>query len=562
MSTLPERESMDYDVVIVGGGPAGLSAAIKLKQLAAAKNQEISVCVVEKGGEIGAHILSGNVFNPRALKELFPNFLEMGALGEDPTLATHDEFRYLLSSTKSLAVPSLFIPPPMHNEGNYIISLSQLVRWLGVQAEELGVEIYPGFPAAEVLYDESGKSVVGIATRDAGIDKTGKPKGEGGFVRGMELRAKQTLFAEGCRGSCSEEIMDKFNLRPQSGVRQNYGLGVKEVWEIPQEKHRAGFIQHTAGWPMDVATYGGSFLYHMKPNLVLVGFVVGLSYENPYLSPYQEFQRFKHHPMVSKHLEGGTCVQYGARTLNEGGYQALPKLTFNGGMLLGCSAGFLNVAAVKGSHTAIKSGIEAAEAVFAAKPQGEEELPSGLELTDYQRRMDTNWVHDELYSTRNFAAGFKMGGGLISGTLVGGITSLFTRGKEPFTLAGSKKRDCDYTKPASQCQPIDYPKPDGVLSFDLLTNLQRSGTNHEEDQEAHLRVKPERRDMAEGKSLEEFAGPEQRFCPAKVYEYHEGKLVINAQNCVHCKACSIKTPNEFIKWTVPEGGGGPAYTQT
>jgi electron-transferring-flavoprotein dehydrogenase len=472
------------------------------------------------------------------------------ALGEDPTPAAHDEFRFLTSGTGSIKVPGMFVPPPLHNEGNYVISLSQLVRWLGDKATEMGVEVYPGFPASEVLY-EDGK-VVGIATRDAGIDKYGKPKDT--FVRGMELRAKQTIFAEGARGSCSEEVMDKFKLREKSQDSQSYGLGLKEVWEIPQEQHRPGYIQHTAGWPMDSSTYGGSFLYHMKPNLVLVGFVVGLDYKNPFLNPYQEFQRFKHHPAIAKHLNGGSCVSYGARVLNEGGYQAIPKLTFPGGVLAGCSAGFLNVAAIKGSHTAIKSGIEAAEAVSAAIAKEQ------TEAVEYQERMEKSWVFEELYKTRNFATGFKWG--LIPGTLISGITSIVTRGREPFTLSKHEKglRDCDATKPAKECKPIEYPKPDGVLSFDLLTNLQRSGTNHEEDQEAHLRIKPELKKFPESESLKVFDGPEQRFCPAKVYEYHEGKLIINAQNCLHCKACSIKTPGQFIKWTVPEGGGGPAYS--
>lgn len=562
------RESVPYDVLIVGAGPAGLSAAIRIKQLAQERGKDLSVCVVEKGAEVGAHILSGNVFEPKGLSELIPNWRELGAPLE--TEVTSDHFLFLTNDNKSYELPQVFLPPQLHNEGNYIISLGKLVRWLGQHAEGLGVEIFPGFSAAEVLYGKDG-AVEGIATRDMGIAKDGTRKSS--YARGMELRARQTLFAEGCRGSCSEEVMKKFDLR-KDAQPQTYGLGVKEVWEIPEEKLKPGYVQHTLGWPLQSGpfdkTFGGSFLYHMKPNLVLLGFVVGLDYENPYLNPYEEFQRWKHHPAVSSHLEGGKCISYGARCLNEGGYHAIPKLTFPGGGLIGCSAGFLNALKIKGTHTAIGSGRIAGESVFerltsstspSVAEAGEIDAAEGaIEVTEYQTNMEKSWVFDELKAVRNCHNAFHYG--VLPGLMHSGISMFVTKGKEPWTLNNTKK-DSERTKKASECKPIEYPKPDGKLSFDLLSNLSRSGTNHE-DQPSHLRVKPELADVPSELSYPVYAGPEQRFCPARVYEYTktpEGKpkLVINAQNCVHCKCCSIKMPKEYINWTVPEGGGGPAY---
>lgn len=563
MSVLEEeRFVMDYDVVIVGGGPAGLSTAIRLKQLEAETGREISVCVLEKAAEIGAHILSGNVFEPRALNELFPDWKEMGAPLDTPAL--NDTFSFL-TSTARIPLPN---PPMLHNEGNYITSLGHVTRWLGEQAEGLGVEIYPGFAGAEVLYDDDG-AVAGVATGDVGIGKDGEPKDT--FARGMELRGRQTVFAEGCRGSCSEEIMDKFNLR-EGKDPQSYGIGIKEVWEIPEENCKPGQIEHTLGWPLDSRSYGGTFLYHMAPNKILTGFVIGLSYPNPYVSPYEEFQRWKTHPTVAPNFKDGKCIAYGARCINEGGFQAIPKLSFPGGVLVGCSAGFVNVPKVKGTHTAMKSGMVAAEGVFAAiKPEGEDAIPPEegnllprTEVTQYQTDMENSWVWDELKAVRNAGPAFAKG--QLFGMAYSGLTALILKGREPWTFHHTHK-DWEGTEPSSKHTPIDYAAPDGELTFDLLTNLQRSGTNHEDDQPAHLKVKPELAHVPKDVSYQEFAAPESRFCPARVYEYNlpedgeEGgpELVINAQNCVHCKCCSIKTPHEFIKWTVPEGGGGPAY---
>jgi len=546
---------MEYDVVTVGGGPAGLSAAIRLKQL----NPDLSVCVLEKGSELGAHVLSGNVFETRGLDELLPDWREMDA--PISTKVTDDAFLYLTESS-SLQIPNMLLPPQLHNDGNYIISLSQLVRWMGDQAEELGVEIYPGFAASEVLYDESG-GVVGVATRDVGVGKDGEVKSS--YEQGIELRAKQTLFSEGCRGSLSETLMDKYDLRADADV-QTYGLGVKEVWEIPEGQHKSGFVQHTLGWPLQTGpfdkTFGGTFMYHMDPNLVLIGMVVGLDYENPHLSPYQEFQRWKHHPEVAKHLEGGRCISYGARALNEGGYHAIPKLTFPGGAILGCSAGFLNSVKIKGSHTAIKSGIVAAEAVHELlQQQAEDDLTP--QVSTFQSKMEDSWVYEELKEVRNCHGCFEHG--LLPGLIYAGASTFLLKGKEPWTFH-NKKHDHEKTKPASECSEIHYPKPDGVLSFDLLSNLTRSGTGHVDDQPAHLTIKDGLEASPSSLSYPTYLGPEQRFCPAGVYSYSDadesGKrdLMISAPNCLHCKTCDIKTPGNYIKWVVPEGGGGPQYT--
>lgn len=564
------REAMDYDVLLVGAGPASLAAAIRMKQLSAEKGTDLSVCVVEKGAEVGSHIVSGNVFEPRALDELLPDWKDLGAPLDTPV--TKDKF-LLLTEDKSLGLPHFLLPREEHNEGNYIISLSKFVRWMGEQAEEAGVEIYPGFSASEVLYREDG-SVDGIATRDVGVGKDGKPKGT--FARGMELRARVTLFGEGCRGSCSEEVMEKYNLR--EGVQpQTYGLGVKEVWRIPKEKHQAGLVQHTLGWPLQQSvmdkTFGGSFMYHMEDDLVQIGVVVGLDYENPYINPYEEFQRLKTHPAIRKYLEGGECVQYGARCLNEGGYHAIPKLTFPGGGLIGCSAGFLNGVKIKGTHTAMKSGMLAAEAAYEAltatgadtvaeTAEINAEEPA-IDISSYEAAVEDSWIAEELKAVRNVHAGFHKG--FLPGLLHAGVATHVLRGKEPWTLPNTEP-DSAKTRPAKDFTPIEYPKPDGELTFDLLSNLQRSGTNHNHDQPAHLRIKPEHTEVPSKESFPVYAGPEQRFCPARVYEYTDGseangvpQLVINAQNCVHCKCCSIKMPKEYINWTVPEGGGGPAY---
>lgn len=540
-----ERESMEYDVVIVGAGPAGLSAAIRLKQLAAEQDQEVNVCVLEKGSEVGAHILSGAVVEPRALDELIPDWKERGAPLSTP--ATDDRFLFLTRETSY----RLLTPPQMNNHGNYIISLGNLCRWLATQAEELGVEIYPGFAAAEVLYDDKG-AVVGVATGDMGVNREGQPTEQ--FAPGMELRARYTLFAEGCRGSLTKTLFDRFNLR--DGVDpQTYGIGIKELWEVDPAKHQPGKIVHTVGWPLDTSTYGGSFLYHMEDNQVAVGFVIGLGYENPHLSPFDEFQRFKTHPDIQSTFEGGRRIAYGARAISAGGFQSIPKLTFPGGLLIGDTAGFLNMPKIKGTHTAMKSGMVAAEAVFGSVMAGQ----GADEVTEYPERLRQSWLWEELYQVRNVKPSFSWG--LWAAIAYSALDTYLFRGKAPWTF--HHKPDHAKLKKASECPKIEYPRPDGVISFDKLSSVFISNTNHEEDQPCHLTLKDQSVPIQVNLAL--YDAPEQRYCPAGVYEIvRDGdggnpRLQINAQNCVHCKTCDIKDPTQNINWVTPEGGGGPNY---
>jgi electron-transferring-flavoprotein dehydrogenase len=534
-----QRESMEFDTVIVGAGPAGLAAAIRLKQLA----PDATVCVVEKGSEVGAHILSGAVIEPRALDELLPDWRTQ----ETPlkTSATEDRF-YFLTETKAYKLPT---PPQMDNHGNFIVSLGDVVRWLGAQAEALGVEIYPGFAAAELL-EEDGR-IIGIATGDMGIARSGEAGPN--HQPGMELRAPYTLFAEGCRGSLSKQLMTRFNLR--DGVDpQTYGLGIKELWEIPASRHKPGLIEHTFGWPMDGRTYGGSWLYHLGENLVSYGFVIGLDYSNTWISPFDEMQRLKTHPHLRPHFEGGRRISYGARALSEGGLQSIPRLTFPGGALLGDAAGFLNVPKIKGTHAAMKSGMMAAEAVAEARGAG------AAEPTGFTEKLRASWLQAELSSVRNIRPSFAKFGNW-GGFLYSAIDTVLLRGKAPWTFH-HPHADNEVLKPAAQDRPIAYPKPDGVLTFDRLSSVFISNTNHEEDQPVHLKLRDPAKWLPE--NWEKYRSPESRYCPAAVYEavgVEEGNphLQINAQNCVHCKTCDIKDPTQNIDWAVPEGGGGPNY---
>jgi electron-transferring-flavoprotein dehydrogenase len=544
-----EREVMEYDVVVVGGGPAGLAAAIRIKQQAAATGQDVSVCLLEKGAELGAHTLSGAVVDPRAFDELMPDWRARGAPLDTPV--REDRFLFL-TPTGSYRTPGWMLPECFTNHGNYIVSLGNVVRWLGREAEALGVEVFAGFAAAEVLYDADGR-VAGVATGNLGIGRDGQPTAN--FTPGVELRGKYTLFAEGARGHLGRQLIARFDLA-HGRDPQTYGIGIKELWDIDPARHQEGLVVHSAGWPLDAQTYGGSFLYHAANNQVSVGFVVGLGYRNPYLSPFEEFQRLKTHPALRAYLDGGKRVAYGARAITAGGLQSLPKLTFPGGALIGCEAGFLNAARIKGTHGALVSGMAAGAAAHAAVAAGR----SADELLDYPAALEQSWLWQDLRATRNFKP--WMDKGLFIGSVMFGIDQLLLRGRAPWTLRRSTP---DHAKllPADQCTPIDYPKPDGRLSFDRLSSVFVSNTNHEENQPSHLTLKDPTVPVAI--NLARYAGPEARYCPAGVYEFVKAedgsgeRLQINSQNCVHCKTCDIKDPTQNIVWVVPEGGGGPRY---
>jgi len=539
---LAQRESMEYDVVVVGAGPAGLACAIRLKQLSNENGNDLSVCIVEKGSEVGAHILSGAVMDPRALNELIPNWQELDAPLNTPV---QEDRMLFLTEKYAIRLPT---PPQMHNKGNYVVSLGNVVRWLGQQAEELGIEIYPGFAATEVLYNDDG-SVKGIATGDMGVGKDGQLTDR--HQQGIELHARQTVFAEGCRGSLTKTLFEKFRLRDGADP-QTYGLGIKELWEVDNAQHQQGLVIHTIGWPLDSETYGGSFVYHLENNQIAVGFVVGLDYRNPYLSPYEEFQRFKTHPKIRDYFRNGRRISYGARAISEGGLQSIPKLSFPGGLLIGDTAGFLNVPKIKGSHTAMKSGMSAAEALYEHKLSG-----SGNEVVGYRDRLTRTWLWDELRRERNIRPAFSWG--LWRGLAYSALDTYVLRGKAPWTM--HHHADHEQLQNASKSKRIEYPKPDGELTFDRLSSVFISNTNHEEDQVCHLQLTNDLVPVEVNLAL--YDAPEQRYCPAGVYEIVSGdagpKLQINAQNCVHCKTCDIKDPTQNINWVPPEGGGGPNY---